>query len=190
VRDKGDWIARKTRDAAGATQRDLGNRLRGMRARARARAHDDAADDATVRGRVRAELGRASSHPRAIETSVADGIVRLTGDALQSEAGTIETAVTGVRGVRGVRNELRTHERADAIPALQGQSTPAGSWPAWLRSGWSPTARLACGIATGGAGLALASLARNRSGRHRTEADHAAIEVFAVDVIPTDVLCD
>jgi hypothetical protein len=192
VRDKSVWMARKTRDAAGATRRDLGNRLEGVRARVRARFHEEAVDDATLRERVRAVLGRASSHPRAIEVSVSNGTVCLRGDALASDVGAIESAVNGVRGVCCVQNELRAHERADGVPSLQGEPTARDSWSAWRRGGWSPTARLACGIAAGGAGLALASLARRRSsgGAGGDGIDESAVEVFTVEMIPTDVLSD
>jgi len=193
VRDKSVWMARKTRDAADATRRDLGHRLQGVRARVRAKFEEDVVEDRKLRARVRAALGRASSHPRAIDVSVQNGTVRLTGDALASDVAAIVTAVDAVRGVRGVQNELRAHERTDGVPSLQGEPAPPDSRRrTWLRGGWSPTARLACGIAAGGAGLALASLARRRAARVPEDdgVDHAAVEVFAIDVVPTDVLCD
>jgi hypothetical protein len=194
VRDKGVWVARKTRDAAGATSRDLGNRLEGVRAKVRARFRDESVDDVKLRERARAALGRTASHPRAIEISVANGTVCLRGDALASEVGSIESAVSGVRGVRCVQNELRAHDRAEGVPSLQGEPPPPDSWSAWMRGGWSPTARLACGIAAGGAGLALASLARRRGNRDANvvadSVDEAAIGVIAVEVVPADAICD
>jgi gas vesicle protein len=189
VRDKSVRIARKTRDAADATRRDLGNRLEGVRSRVRARFHEDMVSDSKLYGRVRAALGRASSHPRAIGVSVSDGTVRLTGDALASEVGAIESAVSGVRGVHCVECELHGHEHPEGIPSLQGASTPPDARRAWLGSGWSPTARLACSLAAGGAGLALASLARRRRGG-ADGIDEGAIDVLTVEMIPVDVVCD
>src|SRR5437016_282892 len=67
VRDKVAWAARKTRDAADATQRDVTNRVAGATVAARNRFSADDVEDRTICERVRAQLGRAASHPRAIE---------------------------------------------------------------------------------------------------------------------------
>jgi len=49
IRDKAVWAARKTQDAAGATGRDLSNRLAGLQSRARTQFSDEAVDGLTRR---------------------------------------------------------------------------------------------------------------------------------------------
>ena len=97
VRDKVVRAARTTRNAAGATTRDLGQRLTGVAARTRSRLADDAADDRIVCERVRSELGRVASHPHAIPVASNGGVVTLSGDVLASEAPAIVSAVGGIR---------------------------------------------------------------------------------------------
>jgi osmotically-inducible protein OsmY len=162
LRDQAVRTARKTRDAAGATRRDLGNRLSGLKSRASARFSDEAVDDSTLCARVRATLGHVTDHPRAICVRATDGQVTLTGDALEADVPSVVAAVEKVRGVKGVRNEIRARATADGMPALQGGSTPPARWLSWAREGWSPTAVLlaGAGVATG-AVLIAAALARS-----------------------------
>jgi gas vesicle protein len=153
MRDKCVWASRKTRDAAEATRRDLNNRMAGLQSRLRARFSADTADDPVLHDRVRAALGRVTSHPGALCVNVANGVVTLTGDALASEAKAIVSTVAGVRGVDGVQNEMTTHASPNGIPALQGGSGRPDQWSTWMRGSWSPTAMLAAG-----AGLAACAV--------------------------------
>src|SRR5947207_7770972 len=89
VRDKFARAAHKTRDAYDATQRDLGNRVGGITAELRGRFNADAASDTIIVERARAELGRVSSHPRAIHVAANNGSVTLTGDVLATEVSSI-----------------------------------------------------------------------------------------------------
>src|SRR5438105_14161704 len=73
VRDKMARAAHKTRDAADATGRDLSHRVAGLAARARSRMRDARADDRVICERVRAELGRVTSHPGAIRVRSSGG---------------------------------------------------------------------------------------------------------------------
>src|SRR5437764_8552791 len=123
VPDKFVRAAHKTRDAYEATQRDVGNRASGVAAELRGRFSADGASDDIIVERVRAELGRVSSHPRAIHVAANDGSVTLTGDALATEVSSIVAAVRRVRGVDDVRNELTAHVGAEGVPALQGSSS-------------------------------------------------------------------
>lgn len=158
VRDKAVWASRKTRDAAEATRRDVGNRLTGLQARVRNQFAHDAADDATLHARVRAALGRVTSHPRAISVNVMNGVVTLTGDVLEAEASAVESATAGVRGVDSVRCDLRTYASADGIPSLQGGGNGSAGWSSWVSpDNWSPTACAACAGLTIGA-VALAAM--------------------------------
>ena len=154
IRDKFTWMTRKTRDAAGSTWRDLGNRTAGLQARVHGLSIDNV-DDTTLTERIRSALGRATSHSRAVSVDVLDGWVTLTGDALTSESAAIIAAVNAVHGVEGVTNRLRTHAAAGSIPTLHGGSNPR-RWATWLWSGWSPTAKLVA------ASLGAAALATTR----------------------------
>jgi hypothetical protein len=159
IRDKVAFARRKTTDAAGATWRDLGNRLNGLQARGRSLFSKEAVDDATLRERVKTALGRATAHQRAISVSVDKRRVRLSGDALASEFGSIVSAVGRVRGVASVQSKVRTHANAAHVPMLQGNSLRP-VWMSWVRGPWSPTAIVAAGaaIVVGAAAMARASV--------------------------------
>lgn len=161
VRDQLTRAAHKSRDAYGATRRDLGNRLYGAMTQVQGRFREDAADDRTIERRVRAALGRVCSHPRAIRVTAFDGAVSLSGDVLADEQRAIETAVRGVRGVRDVTNSLSAHAGAEGIPALQGRSSRPDHWFTWMRGSWSPTAKA---VAAAGAAASLLAAAAARRG--------------------------
>ena len=83
-----DWVVHaghRVSDAAGATSRDVANRTAGVAARIRSSRQREPVDDHVLTERVRAQLGRVVSHPRAIDVSVSDGVVTLRGQILQSE---------------------------------------------------------------------------------------------------------
>ena len=160
VRDKVVRAAHKTHDAYDATRRDIGNRLSGTAAEMRARLSVDDADDWTIGERVRAKLGRVTSHPRAIDVAVDEGRVTLSGDALASEVDRIMSAAESVRGVCSVVNQLRPHASANRVPSLQGTSSRPGWWSTWLRESWSPAAML---VAAGAATVFALGVARTRA---------------------------
>ncbi|HEX5387471.1 MAG TPA: BON domain-containing protein [Gemmatimonadales bacterium] len=157
-RDKAVRSFNKAGDAAGATGRDLRNRTRGLVAEARSKLRSDEPTDAQLAERVRAELGRAASHPGAIAVSAVDGRVTLSGEVLASEAERVETAVRKVRGVTEVNDELQVYDRAGDVPSLQGSVPTRGDRPDFLRTNWSPTTRLVAGLA--GAAMAISGLRR------------------------------
>lgn len=78
---------------------------------------DPVADEVLVE-RVRAALGRATSHPRAIDVFAHDGQVVLKGTALADEAPAILREASRVRGVAAVENGLDVQEQPQ--PSLQG----------------------------------------------------------------------
>ena len=165
VRDKAALAARKTRDGAGAAARDVMNRTRGVAAATRGRfARGTVADDTLVE-RVRARLGRACSHPRAIDVHAADGEVTLTGPILSSEVDDVIAAVAAVRGVSGVVNALDAHETGEGIPSLQGEGRRAGPALDTMQRRWAPGTRALVGAGVAAAGLAGAAYARRR-GHH------------------------
>jgi osmotically-inducible protein OsmY len=82
---------------------------------------DAARRRSSVGNRIRAELARVVSHPRAIEVSVLhEGCVSLSGPILSSEADAALAAVAGMRGVATVEDNLERHDSAEGVPALQG----------------------------------------------------------------------
>ena len=125
MRDQMTRATRKARDGADAAARDLVSRAGGVAAATRGRVTETAVSDETVIARVRAKLGRVSTHPRAIDVDAHDGEVILRGPVLSSERGRVAGAVAGVRGVRGVRDELEPHDTAEGLPALQGEGRVA-----------------------------------------------------------------
>ena len=161
IRDKMVRVSRKTRDAAGATARDMANRTAGVRARAVRIATGRPVDDDVLVERVRARLGRVASHPRAIDVVARNGCVTLRGDVLATEVVPILSAVAGVRGVKDAENEMTVHATTDGVPSLQGASERPEHWSAWSKSGWSPTARVIGGAAL----LAVAGAAAARRAR-------------------------
>ncbi|HYI29408.1 MAG TPA: BON domain-containing protein [Bradyrhizobium sp.] len=104
--------------------RDLRNRLRGFKAEFRGAWRDLAVSDEKLVARVRSQLGRAVSHPKAIEVSADQGRVVLSGPVLASEVGQVLQCVADIAGVAGVENHLEAHAGPGNVPALQGASRP------------------------------------------------------------------
>jgi hypothetical protein len=143
VRDKAvsGW-----KDASGAvakTSRDVGNRARGVAASARGFLNRGFVPDPILRERVRARIGRAVSHPGAVDVVVRGGVVTLSGPVLAAEAAKLVSAAEGVRGVGRVENRLDVHETAENISSLQGD----GRLP--RRRGMPPAWRVGAGAAAG-----------------------------------------
>ncbi|HEV8309178.1 MAG TPA: SRPBCC family protein [Methylomirabilota bacterium] len=159
IRDKLVRTAHKAADAAEVTARDLRNRALGVAASTRSRFAGGPVDDRVLAERVRAQLGRACSHPRSIVAWVQDGSVTLNGPILAAEVDRVLSRVRAVPGVRNVEHRFDVHERGDDVPGLQGGA------PRHVRSGlmqtcWSPTSRLAAGAA----GITLAAIAARSGG--------------------------
>jgi hypothetical protein len=147
VRDKVVRASRKTRDGVDATARDLANRTRGVAAATRGRFERDDVDDDRLVERVRAKLGRASSHPRAIDVRAEGGEVTLYGPCLAHEVDDVVSTVAAVRGVRSVINELEPHESAEGVPSLQGEGRVAGPSIDILQRKWSPATQALVSVA-------------------------------------------
>lgn len=119
VRDQFVRAGNRASEAAQGAAIDLQNRARGIAAEARAHARHEPIDDARLVERVRAELGRATMHPRSIDVSATAGAVTLSGPVLTAEAERIMRAAGNVNGVTNVYDHLDRHATPD-IPALQG----------------------------------------------------------------------
>jgi hypothetical protein len=138
ARDQFVRATRKTRDALDATARDIANRTSGTVAAARGRWTDERVDDRRLLERVRAKLGRACSHPHAIDADVADGTVTLHGPILANEVDNVLATIRSVHGVLSVTNALETHDSAEGVPALQGEGSIADPELDILQRNWAP----------------------------------------------------
>jgi uncharacterized membrane protein len=135
---------RHERELLQKAQRDARHRVQGLVERVKHRPSPDAPDQ-VIENRVRACLGRAVSHPHALEVVVHEGRVILRGPVFTHEADFVMRAVRRVAGVRTVLDRMERHDTASSIPALQGKGKPP-------RRSWPPTAQVA---ASGGGALLL-----------------------------------
>jgi hypothetical protein len=156
LRDQLTRAGRKTRDGLDATARDMANRTGGVMAAARQHWSAEQPSDAKLEKRVRARLGRVSSHPRAIAVAVNEGEVILRGIVLASEHDSVLAEAAAVAGVGAVLDLLEAHESADGIPSLQGEGRMAG--PSWdlPQANWTPATRAVVGAGLLAAGALLA----------------------------------
>ena len=154
VRDKLVHVSHQARIAADKTTRDFRHRAWGFLAELGAKLQAHACDDEVLVARVRSRLGRACSHPTAIEVAAFDGHITLRGPVLESEAALLLHQVRQVAGVRAVEDRLERHQSAGDIPGLQGGSGRRhGRQLNLLRSRWAPSTRLLAGA---GGGVLLA----------------------------------
>jgi len=139
----------KLGDAVDATSRDLSHRAHGVWAEGSHLVKHEKVSDEVLTARVRSRLGRAVSHPHAIQVIAEDGHVSLVGPVLASEVDDLLSCIKHVRGVTEVENRLTIYPQAEGISALQGGRQPAGHHFALMQTNWSPTTRLLTGIAGG-----------------------------------------
>jgi hypothetical protein len=113
--------ARNLTAAARGKARDVGARARGALHEAKARAAErDVSDDILVE-RVRAQIGRPVSHPRALQVFAKDGCVELRGNVFEGEVRGLLSRVRSVRGVKDVIAHLDVHATPDAPAPLPGR---------------------------------------------------------------------
>jgi osmotically-inducible protein OsmY len=160
VRDKVTRATRITRDGLSTTARDVGNRMRGIAAATNGRLYSEDVSDERLVERVRAKLGRACSHPRAIDVFARDGEVTMRGPILAHEVEGVIALTSSVRGVRQVINELEAHASSEGVPSLQGDGRVAE--PAWdiLQHRWAPATKALVSVSALATGLCLAAYAR------------------------------
>jgi len=167
VRDKMVRATRLTREGLDATARDMGHRARGIAAAARGRLWNAATDDEVLVERVRAKLGRVSSHARAIEVLANDGIITLRGPILASELRNVLTVAVSIRGVEDVINQLQTYASGAGIPSLQGEGRIAGLSSDILQRNWAPATRALVSAGVVATGVCLAAFARRSAHQPR-----------------------
>ena len=132
---------RAERELLDKAARDVKQRMQGFTHRPPADAPDE-----VIEQRVRACLGRAVSHPGALDVVVRDGRVILRGPVLEGEAPLLARQVRGIPGVQAVVDRMDRHASAGSIPALQGQGRSRA-----MRHFWSPALQ----VAATGAGAAM-----------------------------------
>jgi len=154
IRDLASHVRHQESVLFGKVVRDASHRVRGVVERVFHPTEGAVSDDVLV-GRVRTHLGRAGSHPHAVEVSVSDGTVTLRGPILEREAAEVIRRVARVAGVCHVVDRLERHATADRIPSLQGESRPYGH-----NELWTPAAR--GGAIVGGIAVATWGLLARR----------------------------
>lgn len=82
--------------------------------------------DQQLHDRIRARLGRVTSHPRSVHVEVHQGRVSLTGHILTKELDRLLNEVKRNVGVMAVDNQLVCHDSPKGIPELQGRTEPRG----------------------------------------------------------------
>lgn len=163
IRDRLHRSLHESREFARKARVDAENRVHGLLHRSRTLLQRESPSDDIVAERVRAALGRLSSHPGAIEVFCTDRVVHLRGDILASEVPRVLKGVRRVRGVKDVVDELHVYESAQFIPSLQGGRQPlATPHFEYLQENWSPAPRALAGAV--GLGLLARSLGRSRMG--------------------------
>jgi hypothetical protein len=161
MRDQVNSRTRSLTQAAGATVRDVRNRMRGGAAQLQSWSgmQQGEVPDRVLVERVRAKIGRHTSHPKAVKAEAAGGRIALRGQILASEHHPMLRAVRRVRGVKDVQDLLQVHESAQGISALQGAQSRHERL-ALGPSTWSPAAR----AVSGGTGAALVLFGLRRGG--------------------------
>jgi uncharacterized membrane protein len=131
---------------------DLEHRIEGAIAETHHLFDQEQVSDVVLEQRIRTALGRATSHPGAMEVNCTEGSVFLGGWVLANEVDDVNSAVRSVRGVKELSAFLNTTDHPEHISALQA-GRPRRHLPGLLQEGWSPTLRTLIGCA--GAGLML-----------------------------------
>lgn len=137
---------------------DLRNRAQGLFAGLRQHLASEDVPDEVLIERVRARLGRAVSHPSAVEVKASAGAITLQGLVLTHEIKRTLRTVRAVPGVRSIENRLEPHETRGDISSLQG-GVPRAAVPEIAQENWAPATRLMLGV-TGGA-MVLGAMARH-----------------------------
>ena len=148
VRDRATRAGHKLGGGLDATARDFGNRARGTVAEARARFRKEMVDDVVLYERVRSAIGRAVSHPSAIDVTVSEGRVTLQGPVLEHELDDVLRAAGRVRGVTEAVNELEVHPDSSGVPSLQG-GRPREERAELAQENWAPGIRVTMGALGG-----------------------------------------
>jgi len=140
------------RDVANETEkaaRDVSNRTHGLVAALRPRWRSPEASGPLLHARVRSKIGRAVSHPHAIQCMIqGNGRVVLEGDVLTHELPYLLRTVRSTAGITEVVNRLETHDEPGNISSLQGGSTRQ-EVSEFMQENWTPALRIGAGALAG-----------------------------------------
>ena len=123
LRDKTASALRRLGRHARGQLLDARLRLRGRAHELRARLREREVDDAVLEDRVRAQIGRVVSHPRALRVAALDGCIEVSGPVLAHEVDALLEGIRSVRGVKAVAQQLDIHDEPGREPALQGEGS-------------------------------------------------------------------
>jgi uncharacterized membrane protein len=129
-------------------QRDAANRAEGVFSTVGALFRNRPVSDYVLLQRVRSRLGRAVSHPHAIEVNCNGGRIVLKGPVLDHEVPRLMRCVRAVPGVMGVENKLDVHHSSENISSLQG-GVRRESRSEIMQQNWTPSLRIAAAAAGG-----------------------------------------
>jgi len=131
VRDKVAGLAQDAADVAESTGKRMVDRAKGVMATGNPDrvSSTEPQNDAQLRERVRSRMGHLVSHPRAIEVSVEEGVVRLTGQVLVQELDGLLSQLKDMPGVRKVHNALATLTDPSGFGDVRREQEPAEMSP-------------------------------------------------------------
>lgn len=108
MRDRVVGASHDAADELGRKGKRIAGRVRGVMATGELdrKSSTEPDSDAQLRERVRSRMGHLVSHPRAIDVSVEDGVVRLSGSILAKELDGLLSQLKDMAGVKKVHNAL------------------------------------------------------------------------------------
>lgn len=149
ARDKTVAGWKDVRHEVDKARRDVWNRAHGAVAGARSLWKNGDAEIPVLEGRVRSRIGRAVSHPRAVEAKIEEGgRVVLEGPVLENELEYLLHSVKSVPGVHEVINRLEVHAEPGNISSLQG-GVPRRQCSELAQDNWTPALRVTAGAVAG-----------------------------------------
>ena len=123
VRDKLAHYSRIASERIGGVGQEIRDRSYGTFATLRYQLNRTPPSDDVLVARVRSKLGRAVTHPHAIEVTAREGHVVLRGPILASDVERTKVAVQHIPGVTELESQLDVHATPDGVSALQS-ATP------------------------------------------------------------------
>jgi uncharacterized membrane protein len=140
------------------TGRDTAHRLKGVLQETKDVFNRESVPDEILTDRVRAEVGRVSSHPN-VEAIVESGCVMLLGPVVAWEEDRILKAVRSVHGVMGIINRMEPYQPRKNMPTQASRERQLDIF----QSHWAPATRVGAGAV--GASLAAAAIAGMKNGK-------------------------
>lgn len=159
VKDRAVSLTNEASRELNKTGVDLRNRAQGVWFETEKLFEDEVPTDAQLERKIRARLGRLTSHPHQIKTAVEDGNVTLSGFILADEELLVLNGVASICGVKEIENKLEAHEAEENHPKLQGARRRRRSVLAKQKR-WSPQTRILAAAIGGGLGI-LNAVKRN-----------------------------